>query len=533
MYVIAQAKSWIRIADGRVKYAAVDTAEYERIISILRLMEHPDLHVPMDEGLEPYAMWFITAALCTKDVKTGRRLYTTAVLEIARKNFKTFVSAVIFIIAMLLEPPLSRLFSVAPSFKLSQELWTAVRKIIKNSPLLCDHFKITRDYIRCNITETEYTPLAFSNDKLDGKQANVWLADEAAAMGSYPIEAMRSSQLKLKNKLGVIISTKYPNDHNGFTTEIDIAKQALDGRQPKRDVFALLYEPDESLINDWQTDDRIIYQANPTAIDDKDTFTTLRDLRTAAILYEDKRENFLCKHCNIEYKGLGTEGYIGLDSVIKCRSGVLDWKGKDVYLGVDLSQTDDNTAVAMVGYDPDEDIIIAKVTGFIPAAKLDLKSIAEKFDYRRAIRNGDCFACGDEIIDYRFVEGFILEIEEKYGVTVANAGFDIYNAMSTMQKLENADNPIPCTIVKQHSSILHPATKLLREYILEGKFKYETNALLENAFSNSRCVYDTNLNMYVNKKKSNGKVDMVVALINAVYMMMQYEMLNNDDVFVG
>ena len=39
--------------------------------------------------------------------------------------------------------------------------------------------------------------------------------------------------------------------------------------------------------------------------------------------------------------------------------------------------------------------------------------------------------------------------------------------------------------------------------------------------------------MYVNKKKSSGKVDMVVALINAVYMMMQNEMIGRDDIFVG
>lgn len=43
--------------------------------------------------------------------------------------------------------------------------------------------------------------------------------------------------------------------------------------------------------------------------------------------------------------------------------------------------------------------------------------------------------------------------------------------------------------------------------------------LLENNFSNARCTEDTNLNKYVNKKRSSGKVDMVVALINALYML--------------
>lgn len=532
-YIIRQAKVWVRIADGKDRKAFVDEAEHERIINIMRLMIHPDLHCPMDEGLEPYAMWLITAIFCTKDAEKKRRLYTTALLEIARKNFKTFVSAVIFIISMLLEPPFSRFFSVAPSFKLSQELWLAVRKILKNSPLLCDHFKICRDYIRCNITGGEYTPLAYSNDKLDGKQANVWLADESAAMNEYPIEAMRSSQLMLKNKLGIIISTKYPNENNGFEDELKAAKSALDGKKIQRNIFALIYEPDECIINDWMTDDRVLYQANPTACDHKDVFDTLTQFRTMAILYENKRENFLCKHCNIQYKSVGADGYVGVDQVRKGSVKYIEWAGADVYLGVDLSQTDDNTAVAMVRYDSAEDIIYARVKGFIPAARVDMKSEAEKFDYRRSIKKGDCFACGDEIIDYNFVENYLLGIERENSVTIAGAGFDRYNAISTMQKLESADDPIQCTEVKQHSSVLHPATKLLREYILEGKFRYESNMLLENSFENARCTLDTNLNMYVNKKKSKGKVDMVVALINAVYMMMQYELIGNDDVFVG
>ena len=45
--------------------------------------------------------------------------------------------------------------------------------------------------------------------------------------------------------------------------------------------------------------------------------------------------------------------------------------------------------------------------------------------------------------------------------------------------------------------------------------------LLEINFENSKCTYDTNMNRYVNKKKSNGKVDMVVSLINAIYLLQQ------------
>ena len=75
---------------------------------------------------------------------------------------------------------------------------------------------------------------------MDGKLANAFLADEAGAMDSYPVEAMRSSQITLLNKLGIIISTQYPNDNNVLVDEIDISKKSLDGLIDDRRRFSLL-----------------------------------------------------------------------------------------------------------------------------------------------------------------------------------------------------------------------------------------------------------------------------------------------------
>jgi phage terminase large subunit-like protein len=101
--------------------------------------------------------------------------------------------------------------------------------------------------------------------------------------------------------------------------------------------------------------------------------------------------------------------------------------------------------------------------------------------------------------------------------------------MSTAQKLEAAD--ITTIEVKQHSSVLHSPTKLLEEKILSGEFAYTNNPLYEINFLNARCTYDTNKNKYVNKKRSKGKIDMVVSTIIAVYLAEQDYFLNNDGGF--
>lgn len=538
-YVKKQCQSWVAIADGANEDAYIDLKTYEKIIKVLKLMVHPDLNKPMDEALEKYALFLIIATFCTKlknDDGLDIRYYITVLLKISRKNFKTFNSAVIFILLMLMEPRFSRFFSVAPDLKLSKELQLAIKKIIKSSPLLSDEldpvFKTLRSEIRCLLTESEYTPLAYSEDKMDGKMANAYLADEAGAMDSYPVESMRSSQITLFNKLGIIISTEYPNDNNVMIDEVDKGKKVLDGLRKNRRMFSLIYEPDDDLLtNDqWQTNDLVIYQSNPVAVEHDYIFDAIIEMREDAIDYENKRENYLCKHNNIKYKGLGVEGYVEITKVRECRASIEDswWNGRRVWLGLDLSMSDDNVCLNMetyTGEGSENCELYSKTFGFIPKDRIEFKTKREDVDYKRLIEQGCCFACGDEVISYTFIENFILELPKKYGVDIVRVGYDKWNALSTVQKLESAG--IECVEVKQHSSVLHSPTKLLKEKILSKKYHYDDNLMLEINFQNARCTEDTNRNKYVNKKKSAGKVDQVVGNIISTYLIEQDILYDN------
>lgn len=534
LYVKKQAEQWLDIYDNKIKGVWFDKKSFSKICKILKLMIHPDLQCSMYEGLEPYAWFFITAIMCTKSTGDNSRYYDTGVLEIARKNFKTFVSAVIFILLILTEPKFSRFFSVAPDLSLSSELKNAIRKIIKSSPALLSSFKVLRSQIICKLNDSEYTPLAYSKDNLDGKLANAFLGDECGALDEYPIEAMRSSQITLKNKLGIIISTQYPNDNNVMIDEIDISKKTLDGLLKNQRRFSLLYEPDQELQQGeiWQTDNNVIYQANPVAVTNKQIFNAIIEKRNLAILYENKRENFLCKHLNIRYSSLGVEAFIDINKVRQCKivQNKEFWIGKKVYIGLDLSMTDDNTAVAMVTFGDDEETVYAKVFGFLPKGRILFKTKKEHVDYERYIKQKFCYACGDEVIDYLYIKDFILNLQEEYQVEIVQVGYDKWNALATIQSLEQEG--IECVEIKQHSSVLHMPTKRLYELILSKQIHYEDNELLEINFQNAKCTEDTNRNKYVNKKRSKNKVDMVVALINALYLLQQFAMYGREDFVV-
>ena len=533
-YVKKQFRDFIKTSDGKNKKYIISEGKVKQIEGVLKLLNMPKglkAGQSLYECTTGYQWVFYTAIIATvyRDNHHKRR-YELGILEICRKNFKTFTIAVLFILLFITEPKFSKFYSVAPDGSLSREIREAIAEIIRSSPALYEfkgekRFKILRDYILFKPLETKYTPLAFSTSRMDGKLPNVFCADEVGALPtSYPIEAMQSGQLNILNKLGFIISTKYPTIDNPFEDWVSYAKKVLDGTQDDETIFSLLYEPDNP--KNWESDDLVLKQANPVALEIPEIWEDLLKKRAKAIAMESARENFVTKHCNIIYQGAGTETYIDVNDVQKCKVSSIDWSGRVVYLGLDLSETNDNTSVAMVSADEDDNIL-AEVIAFIPEGRIEEKNNFEKIDYREFIRAMKAIACGDRVIDYAVVEDTILGIEEKYNVKVQAIGYDRYNALSTAQKLERKGyNTVE---IRQHSSVLHPPTKRLKEKVLAGEFKYTENKLLEINFQNARCTYDTNKNLYVNKKKSKGKVDMVVALINAIYLLEQDYFLNQMD----
>ena len=533
-YVRKQCRLYLKIINGRDKKYTIDKEKRHQIIALCQLLIVPRGLSAGKTVFEAFAgfQWLFLFAVLTVVHRENRqrRRYQTAILEICRKNGKTFLIAVVFLVLFFTEPQFSKFYSVAPNGMQSREIQQQIKEIIACSPALQKKFKVRRDDILCLLNQNDYIPLAFSTSEMDGKLPNAFVADEVGALPvNYPIEAMRSGQLMIRNKLGCIISTKYPTLQNPFEDEVRKAKQVLDGIFEDDTVFSLLYEPDKT--TGWETDDGMIEQSNPLALVIPEVFEDIRKKRADAIIMPSVRENFLTKHLNIIYQGLGTETYIDPQDVMACASDApIDFTGKTVYIGVDLSETTDNTAVAMAALDDDGQTILAEVIGFVSEDNVESKSRTEHINYRSFIEDGLCIACGGRVIDYSVIEDFVFAIEEKYGCQVAYIGYDRYNAMSSVQKW---DKEYETMEIGQHSRNLHAPTKLLRDSILEKHFRYKRNQFLELNFQNARVTYDTNRNMYVNKKKSSGKVDMVVALINALFLLQKYELQDETMDFVA
>ena len=180
-------KEWLKIADGKNKKYIVSESKVKQVENILKLLNMPK-GLKAGESLyncsTGYQSLLYIAVFCTvyrNDTK--RRKYETCLLEICRKNFKTYTVGTIFIIAFLTEPQFSKFYSVAPDGSLSKEIQEAISETLRSSPAIYEYkntkrFKILRDYISFKPLLSKFIPLSYSTSRMDSRMPNVLCADE-------------------------------------------------------------------------------------------------------------------------------------------------------------------------------------------------------------------------------------------------------------------------------------------------------------------------------------------------------------------
>lgn len=177
-YVKIQLKKFIEIWEDKDEKYCISHKKVKQVESILKILIMPKglkAGASLYDCTTGYQWVFFIAILCTVyRSNQSKRRYETGILEICRKNFKTYTIATLFIILFLTEPNYSKFYSVAPDGALSKEVREAISETIRNSPLIYEYreekrFKILRDYILFKPTQTQYIPLSYSTSRMDRK----------------------------------------------------------------------------------------------------------------------------------------------------------------------------------------------------------------------------------------------------------------------------------------------------------------------------------------------------------------------------
>ncbi len=180
LYVRKQCKEFLdgieRQEDESYPYF-LDLSIVNRITKFLHLINFASgvrVGTPVVYGLAGFQWFMIVNTLAWKlKSQPEKRRYEKSVLLIARKSGKSFLVGLIFILLLLLEPQYSEFYSVAPDRELSSIVKKEAEQLISVSPALTKHFKLRRNDIECIPTSSKFTPLALSNNRMDGKLSAV------------------------------------------------------------------------------------------------------------------------------------------------------------------------------------------------------------------------------------------------------------------------------------------------------------------------------------------------------------------------
>lgn len=312
---------------------------------------------------------------------------------------------------------------------------------------------------------------------------------------------MRKGQLSVKNPLMFKTTTAYAESDSIMLEELEYDRAVLEGTVTNERIFILLYYA----LREEVWDDMAIYKANPLRVEEN--YEEIKSDREIAKIKISEQEELLTKNFNIFLDTNELDKYLDIRYWKKCEVDNINFEGKEVIVGVDLSVTTDLTAVSIMYREDNK--IYCKSHGFLPEDSLAERR--ENIDYRNYAELGYCDIHKGMTVSYTKVEEYIRSIEETYNCKIISIVTDPMNAKEMMERLSEDFDVI---MLKQTYTNLSPATKEFRKLVYDGNVFYEKNELLDwnmkNAITTKGKADDE---MLQKENKNKQRIDMVAVLI--------------------
>jgi len=461
------------------------------------------------ENLATFQCFLITNVFAWRFKSNHKKFkHNDITLFISRKNAKTAIVALIFLLLMLTEQNYSEFYSICLTRELAAEIRKGMTQILEASPLISKHFTVSKTFtgvIECKLTHSFYQPRTAESGKNNSVRPSAMCSDEHANFQNADnFNALKGGQKNVINPLVFRTTTAYAITNSIMEEDLLYIRKVFDGVLEDERQFALLYYAEPEHL--W--DDIGMYQSNPLRIEDN--YDIIRDNRKKALAKPQEKIEYITKDMNNFLPSNAGEPYIKFEAWKKCEVETVDFTGKDVAVGIDASLTTDLTGLSIMYME--NGVFYLKAHSFLPENTLPDRR--EKIDYRTMQDMGNCTITPGDIVDYNLLKDRIRGIEDKYKCHVKIIATDPYNVTATMQELAKEFDVV---LLKQTYSTLSPAIKQFRDDVYKGIVKYEKNKLLDWCMSNTTTVEGrTTGDILLNKvNKNKTRIDMVMASVFA------------------
>ncbi|MGE0994373.1 terminase large subunit, partial [Bacillus sp. GMa5/2] len=463
----------------------------------------------------------------------GNRRFTKAYISMARKNGKTLLLAGIAMHDLLLgkEPKFERTIGVVSHTQKQATLaWgdahiqlESLRKVSDKTKSMT---KITPSIHELKNTNDRSVIKAFSREanNLEGEQISTGIIDEAHLLTDTKVyNGIRRGQTLLKNPSLYYISTAGEDLTDPFFEEYQYVTKVLNGEEQNENYFIFCAEQDsEDEIHHPET----WIKSNPLLEDDEIAETIVGNLQreVAEEISKGEINSLLVKSFNL-WRQASKDTYIQPhDWQEGYTSAELDIKGRDVYIGVDLSRSEDLTALSFI-YPLDDKKYFVDSHVFVGFKKdIKEKSKRDKIDYEKLVRTDKATLTSAEsgIIDPEQVVNWLIDFINENKLNVKAICYDPWESSYFVTKMEK-ETGHPLIEVPQNYKHIGPVLKQFRLDVFEKRIKHNNNPNLNLAIANAITKTDNNNMMILDKKINRQKIDALVSLITGYSQAMGYE----------
>lgn len=467
--------------------------------------------------------------------------FTRVIVSVARGQGKTYLMAILVAFSFLVESVdlqnqdyLVASINYKQTMKIFGYIKSMLRKIIEIKPfkdLAKDaQLELQSEQIIEKKTNNILRAISHEAGQFDSYHFRTAVFDEIGEVTTRErISKIISGQVKVKNHQFVQISTAYPDPTVPFHEDEKMVIQAME-QDFKREADTYL-----GLI--WTQDD-LEETYEPETWSKSNPLLNLEDQKENLLSgLKDKRDNdlltaniydFQNKNLNIWLKQ-STSSYLSLKDVEAAIDNNFNIKGREVYIGLDYSMYSDNTALAFIfPYRDQEGKPHWHITqhSFIPfkqAGSIEAKEKLDGIAYREFPEFCTITSIPEGTINPEQIYDWLLEYVKDNDLRVIFFGYDHMGSFQVKNITESLNVNTNWLIqdIFQRTSELGNPTKFLQECFATKKITRYDDPIMEKALLNA-TIKEDKIGIQVEKDKATLKIDVVDAIIDAMYRAMDH-----------
>ena len=452
-----------------------------------------------------------TDILCVRKKSDNKRRFREALIDVARKNGKSFVVGLVLVYIYFFRAEYGGEFILASvSRPLANLLFNQVMHFVENTPLekYCKIRKSVKEVFRKE--DNTYLRVISSDAGNANSYADfVFCLDEIHEFKNQDLYArLTTGQGIFDEPLGILITTaSNGEDLNNLEFEkYNYAKAVAEGKVDDESFYYAIYEADEGC--NVESPEQWL-KANPAL----DVFRGRTDIEILAKRAQLSKyaERFFRRFILNQHISSEIENAIDMDLWDECTIDVdyEEIKGLPNTAGLDLSASCDITAFVQLFNDEKNNRYIVYPHLFVAYDRIEDKERDDRVPYSQWVKLGYINAFAGGYINYKKVQQYITD----NSINNEILAFDRWGSPAIKQNLEDKFNMLD---FRQGYRSMSPAINTFEELLIDKKIVIASNPCLRWMAKNTVALTDDAGNVKYSKRKSRKKIDGIIAMVMAI-----------------